>query len=389
MLFSRGKCQLMTNLKEKQMTSKKISRRRFLLGSSKTVAGIAAGAALNSFASSALSGQKSRVEQIAAIPRIDVHSHLNSDYEKMDNLIEIRKIIKKKHNIELAMWVDLGYHDKGKKDSRPGRKERPIGDIQEIERKYNGRFLTCICDFDITDGLRYSPEEIAEWHERGVVGYKIYPSLDPGIDTPANAPTFYKMEQIGMVGASIHISQTLYSIFDSAVTFWRCHQAWKNVLDRHPNLKVVNAHMLDLFNSDCKLGHLVYMLETYPNLNVDLCGRYKDTYTIDTDKLREFMIKYSDRILFGTDVGMEYDKPGDSRNLKRGNYETIVEQYHRVFKILEEDGITDHGWFGGVPTEVPCLNLPIDTLEKIYYKNAMRIYPHVEKYMKKLGYNVD
>ena len=198
-----------------------------------------------------------------------------------------------------------------------------------------------------------------------------------------------------MLPCRIHIAGTWPSNppnCDSAVTFWSCHAAWKKVLDRHPDLKVVNAHMLDLFNSNCKLDHLIYMLETYPNLNVDLCGRYKETYQIDTDKLRDFMIKYSDRILFDTDVGMELSGKQEEKlklNLIKANREMIVDQYHRVFKILESDEVVYQGWFGKGDAPVNCLNLPVEALENIYYKNAMRIYPHVERYMKKLGYDVD
>ncbi len=35
------------------------------------------------------------------------------------------------------------------------------------------------------------------------------------------------------------------------------------------------------------------------------------------------------------------------------------------------------------------LALPLDVLEKIYFRNAMRIYPHVKANLKALGYPVD
>jgi hypothetical protein len=37
-----------------------------------------------------------------------------------------------------------------------------------------GRFVPCLYDYFIYDGLRYSPEELAEWHLKGVAGYKIW-----------------------------------------------------------------------------------------------------------------------------------------------------------------------------------------------------------------------
>jgi len=69
------------------------------------------------------------------------------------------------------------------------------------------------------------------------------------VDDPANDPTFTKMDQLGLLGASIHISQPYPTKWcENPVKFWQAHNAWERVLDRHPCLKVVNAHMLDHFS---------------------------------------------------------------------------------------------------------------------------------------------
>ena len=74
--------------------------------------------------------------------------------------------------------------------------------------RYEGRIQFCISDFTIKDGLRFSPQELVEWQKRGVMGFKFYPGWQRGvqIDQPANDPTFYAMEQIGMVATSPHVS---------------------------------------------------------------------------------------------------------------------------------------------------------------------------------------
>jgi hypothetical protein len=43
-------------------------------------------------------------------------------------------------------------------------------------------------------------------------------------------------------------------------------------------------------------------------------------------------------------------------------------------------------FFGGEPTR--GLALPTDVLEKIYYKNAARIYPRIKEQLENLGYSV-
>jgi hypothetical protein len=49
---------------------------------------------------------------------------------------------------------------------------------------------------------------------------------------------------------------------------------------------------------------------------------------MDRDKLRDFMIRNQDRILFGTDIGRVNQ---DSKH--------FAERYHRCFLLLESDGI--------------------------------------------------
>jgi hypothetical protein len=44
------------------------------------------------------------------------------------------------------------------------------------------------------------------------------------------------------------------------------------------------------------------------------------------------------------------------------------------------------GFFGAIETK--GLALPQDVLEKIYFRNAMRIYPRVGEVLVKLGYEV-
>ena len=135
------------------------------------------------------------------------------------------------------------------------------------------------------------------------------------IDHPANDPIFATMEQIGMVAASPHVANPCGTYgrrtewFAEPVEFWRQQHAWENVLKKHPRLVVVNAHMLWLCYSDEQLDYLRYMLKTYPNLHVDLATTPVFLHAVGRDNLREFMIEYADRILFGTDMGSKWFVP--------------------------------------------------------------------------------
>jgi predicted TIM-barrel fold metal-dependent hydrolase len=300
------------------------------------------------------------------VPRIDVHAHVG-DLENMVHYTRVRQVLKREFDADLAMWINL--------HSPLGPRGEGIEYLERVETRFGGRFLTCLTNHAISKGLKFSPEELVEWMERGVVGYKIWVGVSPAIDHPANDPALTKMEQIGLPGASIHISQPYPTPWcEDPVRFWEAQHAWIRVLDRHPNLVVVNAHMLDLFNSDEQLDHLCYMLETYPHLHVDLAARFQQFHRMDWLKLREFMIAYADRILFGTDIS----------RVEGARVHEIAERYDRCFRLLETDDLVPGGFFGA--TETRGLALPPHVLENIYFRNAMRIYPRIEEVLLKLGY---
>ena len=304
---------------------------------------------------------------LSTMPRIDVHAHVGS-LENMAGYVQVTKILKEEHKVNLEIWIDLSS------PLEPGGKGEDF--IKEAQEKYPNRFLPCINHYRLSGKLKYSPEELAEWKERGVVGFKIWTGLSTAINNPVYDPTFTKMEEIGMVGASVHVAQPYPTRWcKDPIDFWKSQNAWQRVLDRHPDLVVVNAHMLDLFNSDEQLDYLKYMLETYPNFNVDLAARFQQFHMMDRDNLRKFMIKYSDRILFGTDI---------SSQPRKDDPKQVAEQYMRCFKLLETDEIVKGGFFG--EDETKGLALPQDVLEKIYYKNAARLYPRVKDVLKELGY---
>ena len=75
-----------------------------------------------------------------------------------------------------------------------------------------------------------------------------------------------------------------------------------NVLERHPNLKLIFAHFL-FFSA--QLPRLAEWLDRFPNLHVDLTPGIEmyHNFTENSQATRDFFIKYQDRIIFGTDIG--------------------------------------------------------------------------------------
>lgn len=309
--------------------------------------------------------------ELLAVPRVDVHAHVG-DVERMEHYLEVDKVLRAEHGAGVDIWIDLNFL----------RSPDQTADayLQTVRREYDDRFLPCINDFKIQDGLRYSEQSLEAWLKQGIVGYKMWFGVTDLMDDPMFEPTFAKMEELGMVGASIHIAQPYPTSWcDDPVRFWQAQNAWERVLDRHPRLKVVNAHMLDHFNSDEQLDYLTYVLETYPNVYVDLGARFQQFHRMQRDKLRAFVIKYADRILYGTDIGSQ-PRPG--------RYAEVAQQYLRTFLLLETDQQVQGGFFSG-ETEAQGLALPAEVLKKIYYENAARLYPRVKTVLRQRGYTLE
>jgi len=316
------------------------------------------------------------------MPRIDVHTHAGGDLKVVVNYLQLREHLKATHDVDLAMWINLGGGNS------------PITDPADVLEASKGRMLSCISDYSSHDGLAYAPAELGQWGAKGFVGYKIWAGpparkLKPGqkgfpyIDDPAHEPTFTAAERLGILLASIHIADPCgpwgkrTKWLPDPVEYWRNITAWRNVMERHPNLNVVCAHGMWAVCQDAQIDYLRNMLATFPKMNVDLAATFQYFDLVTYENLHSFMIEYADRIVFGTDIS-RWDNPERAKG--------YAEQYWRAFRILETNETVPGGFFS--QNEIRGLALPRDVLEKIYYQNAARIYPRVKEQLQELGYAV-
>jgi uncharacterized protein len=318
------------------------------------------------------------VTKYPEIPRIDVHTHVSNSSQGIANYLNLREVLISENNIDLAMWINL--------NGRPGGENA----IDTISRLSKGRVVTCIGDYSPHKGLTHKPEDIAGYLKKGFVGYKIWhgpasrvlKDNENGIeyiDHPDHELVFNAMEKAGMVMASVHIADPNGPFGNRGnwcadpVLFWRSIIGLERVLQQHPDLVVVAAHGSWLVCQDAQIDFLRYLLKTYPNFNIDLAATFQYYHLVDQENLRNFFMEYSDRILYGTDIGI----------IKESEIPDLADRYARSFQILETDDPVEGGFFG--KTITTGLNLPIDVLEKIYYKNAQKIYPGLTERMSQLN----
>jgi predicted TIM-barrel fold metal-dependent hydrolase len=142
------------------------------------------------------------------------------------------------------------------------------------------------------------------------------------------------------------------------------------MLDRHPGLRVVGCHLGSL---EYDVDELAKRLDKYPNFAVDLSARIVHLQIQPRDKVRAFLLKYQDRILYGTDL--QFGRGSGAAGAD------IEAQLARMTATYESDA----AWFATdqvLPLEriragftSRGVALPATALRKIFYENATRWYP--------------
>jgi predicted TIM-barrel fold metal-dependent hydrolase len=142
-------------------------------------------------------------------------------------------------------------------------------------------------------------------------------------------------------------------------------KARENMHRKHPKTRFVNAHLAMLYYDPEKLASF---LETYPNADVEISATVQDLGRAPR-MWREFIIKYQDRILMGTD-GNPARQPDDFWTPHWRYLETYDEYFPHPAQIRTEGGSPGHGRW-----HISGIGLPDSVLRKVYYENALRHLP--------------
>lgn len=135
------------------------------------------------------------------------------------------------------------------------------------------------------------------------------------------------------------------------------------LLAQHPQLRVVGAH---LGSMERDVDEIAKRLDRYPNFAVDTAARVKYLMAQPKEKVRAFLTKYQDRILYGTD--RELTSAQNLPERLKGASRSYAEdwQYFATDQVFERKGRKFHG-----------LGLPASVLRKIYHDNAVRWLPGI------------
>jgi predicted TIM-barrel fold metal-dependent hydrolase len=134
-------------------------------------------------------------------------------------------------------------------------------------------------------------------------------------------------------------------------------QQQHNIFSRHPKTTFINAHFGWYAND---LAHLGKLMDSFPNMYTEF-GAVIAELGRQPKSAKAFFEKYQDRILFGKDSW-------------------VPSEYSTYFRVLEtEDEYFPYHKKYHAFWRMYGLGLSDKVLKKIYYKNAMKIIPGIDK----------
>ena len=316
---------------------------------------------------------------------IDVHSHLwDMPVMNLDNLIL------EMNEINMGYIINLSGSGFGPQAAKDLYFDKSIKNIQENHPNRVGLFLNV--DFESIDDENYAETQvkiIRDAVEKGAIGLKVYKSLglrnkdSKGkrirVDDERIGPIWDVCGELG-IPVLIHSADPFqfwlpkddqnerwfelkekpgryYGDSDFIPPFEDIINEQHTIFRRHKNTTFINAHLGWMGNDLQKLGQ---HLDEFPNVMTEFgaviaeLGRQPKT-------AKQFFIDYQDRILFGKD---SYNK----------------EEFYTYFRVLESnDEYFNYFRKRHAFWKMYGLNLPDEVLKKIYYKNALRLFPSIDK----------
>ena len=316
---------------------------------------------------------------------IDVHSHLWNM-----PLMDLNELVAEMDEINMGYIVNLSGSGFGPQAAKDAYFDKSTENIKENQPGRIGLFVNV--DFnsiDLENHIENQVSIIRDAVAKGAIGLKVYKSLGltnkdskgnrVAVDDERLGPIWEVCGELG-IPVLIHSADPFqfwqdkdgqnerwfelkekpnryYGDSDFIPPFEDIIKEQHTIFERHKKTTFINAHLGWMGNDLKRLGE---HLDRYPNVVTEFgaviaeLGRQPKT-------ARQFFIDYQDRIMFGKD---SYNK----------------EEFYTYFRVLESDDEyfsyfrKRHAFW-----KMYGLNLPDEVLKKVYYKNALKLFPSIDK----------
>jgi len=323
----------------------------------------------------------------SALAPIDTHGHSFKDDPAFAALL-------KRLNLRILNICVVDKHNRGYEEAAPQNQM-----ARKILHSTGGRAAWCSTfdpqDFEKPGFAEQSNQILNQTFAEGAVAVKIWKSIGMELkkhdgsylmpDDPLLAPIFADI--------AAH-NRTLIAHLAEPTSCWRPpdpaspdfgyykeHPTWymhlhpdhpsketilaarDRLLANNPKLRVVGCH---LGSMEVNVDEISQRFDRYPNFAVDTAGRVIYFMMQPPDKVRAFLIKYQDRVLYGTDL--ELHPWQDTATTLQG----WQEQYLTDWKYFATDE-----WVECNGKKYRGLKLPASILRKLYHENAVNWVPGI------------
>ena len=138
------------------------------------------------------------------------------------------------------------------------------------------------------------------------------------------------------------------------------------VVELYPQIRFVGAHLGSL---EYDLGEIARRFEQYPNLMVDTSARMMNLVRTERGSVRDFLLRYADRVLYGSDFFEERSQASLTDAERRKNIALLGETLDVERAFLESAGPVSYQG-----RTVQGLALPAPVLQKLIIGNARSCY---------------
>jgi len=301
-------------------------------------------------------------------PIFDAHTHIGS-IENTSTMVAIEE------ENGVSKQVGIVHDEEGfqqAKEHYPGRfvyaKYLSLGDIAQYNVEPVLDEISKLLDQGFSIAKSWFGPRWRDYIENVPKGFRInHPKLDPIYEALVanDIPLIIHIGDPDTYYASQYRDSEKYGLKDEHL------QELEDVLSQHSKLRVQVPH-LGAQPEIHRLPNLSRWLDEYPNVVVDTASSrwMARELSKDVKKAREFMLKYSDRVLFGTDiVGGRGDREYYSGRYLAQRILWETGERDTPLPIPDADTVDTGGTF------INGLDLPLGVLRKLYWENANRLYP--------------
>jgi hypothetical protein len=348
---------------------------------------------------------KDTIRHVNSIKKIDIHTHISSDAEYLKEVMEA-------WNLKMFTICNEGL----KSDRLEAQRKIAVDICQKCPRYYAWCTTFDLNGIQTPGWTGQVIKQLQDDFDQGALAVKIW--KDVGMQLKDKNGDFIQIDDPLFVPVLQYINsqkKTLFTHIGDPVEYWLSYgpdglpDTWYKekggiwnrigkfrgevsydtlmrardlIINKYPDMKMVGCHLGSMaFDVD----EIARRLDAFPNFAVETS--FSIPYLMDQsrEKIRDFFIRYQDRILYGSDISgglvatpflVDMSKINERWTLDEiSNLKLeLVKQYERDFNYFATDQE-----FKRENYQIRGLKLPEEVLQKLYYDNAFSWIPGIEK----------